>query len=136
VKKYVPVLLMFIALLSACTTQSSPLSGKWKLTAYGPIESLTEAVADADATLTFSEDGNVAGNSGCNSFGGEYTLKDDQITFGPLSSTLMACDEPRSAQESVVTQVLSETAEFEIKDQTLTITNKGTALVFTAVPVE
>ena len=44
-------------------------------------ESPTPAVADVDASLTFSDDGNVSGSGGCNSLGGEYTLEDNQITF-------------------------------------------------------
>lgn len=135
-KKYVPFLLILAIILSACTTQAASLTGKWKLISYGPAESMTEAVPDADATLTFSDDGTVAGSGGCNSLGGEYTLEDNQITFGALTSTLMACDEARNAQESAVMQVLTSTAEFAIEDQTLTITNNGMALVFTSVPME
>ena len=135
-KKYVPFLLMLVVILSACTTPSFSLTGKGKLIAFGPAGSTTAAVPDADATLTFGEDGTVNGSSGCNSIGGEYTVDGNQLTFGPITSTLMACDEPRSTQESAVTQVLSDTAEFEIEDQTLTLTNDGVVLVFTAVPAE
>lgn len=135
-KKYIPLLLILVIALSACTSQAASLTGKWKLIAFGPAESTTAAVPDADATLTFGEDGTVTGSSGCNSLGGEYTLDGKQITFGPITSTLMACDDARMTQESAVTQVLTDTAEFEIEDQTLTITNDGMMLVFTAVPVE
>lgn len=135
-KKYAPFLLMLVIALSACTSQASSLTGKWKLIAFGPVESTTAAVPDADATLTFGEDGTVNGSSGCNSIGGEYTVDGSQLTFGPITSTLMACDDARMAQESAVTQVLTGTAEFEIEDQTLTLTNDGLVLVFTAVPAE
>jgi len=136
VKKYVPCLLILVIILSACTTQASSLTGKWKLISYGPADSLIAAVPDADATLTFSDDGTVTGSSGCNSLGGEYTVEGNQITFGAITSTLMACDEARSAQESAVMQVLTSTAEFELEDQTLTLTNNGMVLVFTSVPME
>lgn len=135
-KKYSRFLLMLVIILSACTTQAASLTGKWKLTAYGPVESLTPAVADAGASLTFRDDGKVTGSGGCNSLGGEYTLKDNQITFSALTSTLMACDDARSTQESVVMQVLTSTAEFEIQDQTLTITNNGIVLVYSSAPME
>ena len=135
-KKYVPYLLILVILLSACTTQATSLIGKWKLISYGSADSLTAAVPDADAALTFSDDGTLTGSGGCNSLGGEYTVEGNQITFGAITSTLMACDEARSAQESAVMQVLTNTAEFELEDQTLTITNNSMVLVFTSVPME
>lgn len=135
-KKYVPVLLLLAMILTACTSPASALIGKWKLIAYGPLESMTPAVSDVDATLTFGEDGTVTGSGGCNSLGGEYTVEEKQITFGEITSTLMACDDPIMAQESVVGQVLTETAEFEIEDETLAITNGNMVLVFQSVPAE
>ena len=49
-----------------------------------------------------------------------------------LASTLMACSEPLMAQEGIVFQVLNGTVSFEIKGETLTISNDGMVLVFTA----
>ena len=129
------LILLFISLLlaSACTPQKSSLVGTWKLTAYGPTGALTPAVTDAEATLTFGDDGTVGGSGGCNSLGGKYEVKGSQITFSDITSTLMACEDPRMAQEAFVTQVLSGTAEFEIENNTLTLTNNDKVLVFTAV---
>ncbi len=135
-KKYIPILLILGAMLSACTTQASSLNGKWKLVSYGPPDSMNAAVPDAEATLTFGDDGTVSGNGGCNSIGGTYEVSDEIVTFDNVVSTLMACDDPRMAQEGAVTHVLSGAAEFEVNDQTLTIRSNGTTLVFTSVPVE
>jgi putative lipoprotein len=82
--------------------------------------------------LTFDGKGNVTGNGGCNSLGGKYSVDGDQITFTDITSTLMACDDARMAQESAVTQVLSGTTEYEIKDNTLTLTNGDSVLIFSA----
>lgn len=127
---------MLIVMLSACTSQGSTLTGKWKLVSYGPPDSMTAAVPDSEATLTFDDDGTVGGSGGCNSLSGTYEVSDQTVTFSEMTSTLMACDEPRMTQEAAVTQVLSGSAQFEIKDQTLTIENDGMALVFTALPTE
>jgi len=135
-KKYILLLLMTVLVLSACTSQSSALTGEWKLIAYGPLESMNTSAGDTNASLTFAEDGTVSGNGGCNSLGGEYTVDGKTITFGELTSTLMACDDARMNQESIVMQVLNGTAEFEIEDQTLAISNQGMVLVFSQVPVE
>ncbi len=135
-KNYLPFLLILAIILSACTSQADSLTGKWKLASYGPAESMTAAVPGADATLTFAEDGTVSGGSGCNSLGGEYAVEGSQITFSALTATLMACENALMDQESAVIQVLNGAAEYEIKDQTLTIENSGMLLVFTSVPAE
>jgi putative lipoprotein len=89
-----------------------------------------------DASLTFNPDGTLSGNGGCNGLGGDYKVKGDQITFGPIMSTLMACDEPRMSQEDAVHQVLMDTVSYEIDGNTLTITNKDMVLVFELVAAE
>ena len=133
VKKYVLTLLVICLAVSACAPKETTASlvGTWKLTAYGPAESPTPAVADVEASLTFNEDGTVTGNSGCNGFGGNYTVEGDQITFSEIISTLMACDDPRMAQEEAVHQMLTDAASFKIEGSTLTLTNNGMVLVLT-----
>jgi heat shock protein HslJ len=81
--------------------------------------------------MTFSEDGTVTGNSGCNGFGGNYTVEGDQITFSEVVSTLIACEDARMAQEDAVLTVVSGTATYRIEGSTLTLTNNDTVLVFT-----
>jgi heat shock protein HslJ len=73
----------------------------------------------------------VTGNAGCNGLGGTYTVEGDQVTFSEVTSTLMACDDPRMAQEDAVHQVLTDTATFKIEGNTLTLTNNDMVLVLT-----
>ena len=138
VKKYLLILFVICLAISACSPKSTSTSliGTWKLTAYGPASSPNPAVADAEASLTLNSDGTVTGNGGCNGLGGDYEVKDDQITFGPIMSTLMACDGPRMEQEDVVHQVMTETANFKIDGNTLTITKDDKVLVFELVAAE
>lgn len=132
VKKYLLVLFVICLALSACSPKSTSASivGTWKLTAYGPADSPTPAVPDVEATIKFDSDGKLGGSGGCNSLGGDYTVEGDQITFGPIVSTLMACADPIMAQEAAVTQVMFETATYKIDGNTLTITRDGNVLVF------
>lgn len=135
-KKHMLSLLIIALALSACTAQSTeeaPASilGAWKLTAYGPVNDPVPAVENAEAGLTFNEDGTVTGTSGCNGLGGDYTVQDDQITFGKFVSTLMACEEPLMAQEEAAHRVMTDTATYKIEGSTLTITNNDNVLVFT-----
>ena len=125
-------LLLISLLLSACTQQETSLQGTWALTAYGPEGATTPVAADSQASIAFNDDGTMTGNSGCNGFGGEYSVEGDQIEFSGLVSTLMACEEPLMTQEGTVFKVLDGTASYNIDGDTLTITKDGTALVFTA----
>lgn len=132
-KRYLIFLLVIGLAISACSAQeaSSSLIGSWKLTSFGPPDGPIAAVPDTEAGLTFNEDGTVAGNSGCNGLGGNYSLEGDQVTFSEIVSTLIACEEPLMSQENVVHQVLTDTATFKIEGNTLTLSNNGMVLVLT-----
>jgi heat shock protein HslJ len=133
VKKYLITLLIICLGISACTAKnegsSASLMGPWKLTSYSRADVLTPAVTDTEAGLIFKDDGTVTGNSGCNGLGGNYKVEGDQVTFDQITSTLMACDDARMAQEGAVHQVLTDTATFKIEGNTLTLTNNDVVLV-------
>ena len=130
-KTYLLVLVVLGLLIAACGAQdaSASLVGAWKLESYGPAASPAPAVPDVEAGLTFNEDGTITGNSGCNGFGGDYSVDGDQVTFGQIVSTLMACDDPRMAQEEAVHRVLTETVRYKIEGNTLTLTNNDMVLI-------
>lgn len=130
-KNYLLFLLIAILVLTGCSGQERSLVGTWNLSAYGPIT----AVSGSQASITFNEDGTLSGTSGCNGFGGEYTVDGDEITFSGLVSTLMACDEPLMSQEGAMFQVLNGTVAYRIEGDMLTITNAGMTLVFVASDV-
>lgn len=135
-KKYLLTLLILSLAISACSAQRSEepaasLIGAWKLTSYGPASSPTPAAEDTEAGLTFNEDGTVAGNSGCNGFGGNYTVEGDQITFSEIVSTLIACEEPLMSQEEAVLKVLTDVTSYRIEGDTLRLTNNELVLNLT-----
>ena len=51
-------------------------------------------------TITFTADGQVSGDAGCNRFVGGYTVKGGTIAIGPLATTLMMCEDSVMAAES------------------------------------
>lgn len=108
---------------------SGSLLGVWRLTSYGEGNTLASALPDAEAGLTFNEDGTVTGTSGCNEFGGNYTVEGNQITFSEVVSTLILCDTPIMEQEEAMQQVLSENATYQIEGNTLTLTHNDRVLV-------
>lgn len=121
-------LLFFISLwyLAGCNSLGNfpALAGtNWKLVAFGTPSNLTTALPDVNATLSFDSEKHLGGNVGCNSFGGEYTLNAKQITFGPIISTMMACEEMRMKQEQGVLRVLSGTANINLDNDRLMITS-------------
>lgn len=134
-KKYLLIFFMICLTLSACAPKENalPLAGSWRLTAYGPADSPTPAVPDAEAILSFDADGTLTGNSGCNQLGGDYQVDGDQITFGQIVSTLIACPDLQMAQEDSMHQVLTGTTSFKIEGNILTITNNNMVLVFESI---
>lgn len=122
--------------VSACSAQNTEepsvsLIGSWKLTSYGSAASNVLVEEGTEAGLTFKEDDTVAGHTGCNGFGGNYTVEGEQITFSEIVSTLIACEEPLMLQEEAVLKVLTDTATYKIEGNTLTLTNNDTILVLT-----
>ena len=67
--------------VGSTTTTRSPV-GDWRTRTNGVTQ-----------TITFTKDGEVFGDAGCNRFTGGYTTNGDSITIGPLASTLMMCQE-------------------------------------------
>jgi heat shock protein HslJ len=107
------------------------LTGVWRLTSFGTTDTLSSALADVEANLMFNEDSTVTGTSGCNEFGGNYTVEGSQITFSEIVSTLKLCDTTLMEQEEAMQQVLTDTATYTIEGNTLTLTNNDMVLVLT-----
>lgn len=133
-RKYLTILWVLAMFLSACAAgeEDGSLVGRWDLTDYGPAGSTSPALTENEPGLTFNEDGTLNGSSGCNGFSGEYTIDGDQITFGPIVSTLMLCDSPMMGQEEAFFQVLMDTATYQIDGDRLTLTNNDQILVLSA----
>lgn len=64
-------------------------------------------VEGVDAYLAFAE-GRVSGTAGCNRLTGPYTQERNQLRFGALAATRMACMGPRGEQESRVFAILAQ----------------------------
>lgn len=123
-KKLIPVLLVMMVLLAACGSGNSSASvvGTWKLVSYGSADKQTPAAEGVDTSIEF-KDGKLSGNVGCNSFGGDYKVDGDKITFGPVMSTMMACLNQSGDQEQGTLAVLQNTVKYAVSGDTLTITS-------------
>ncbi len=124
-----------VLILSACASGGASASptGEWRLISYGDASNPTPALPIVETSINFNEDGTFGGSVGCNSFGADYKVNDDQITFGSIMSTMMFCEET-SAQESAVLAILTDkTVSFTISGNELTIkSTDGTSVVVLA----
>jgi heat shock protein HslJ len=73
--------------VSASGAKIDPPVGKWRLRAFAGGDG---AVAP-EVTLIVQEDGRLAGNGGCNSYFGMWTLGAGQDTLGPVGATRRMC---------------------------------------------
>gem|GEM_PF-554133 len=83
----------------------------WTLVGLGEGQ---PALADVEVTIRF-EAGQVSGSGGCNSYSGAFSMSDVNpflITFGPLATTAMACEEPIQSQESAYLAALQQVSRW------------------------
>ena len=84
-------------------------------------------------TLSFQSDSQLGGDSGCNSYGGQYHLSGSRITVTQMISTLRACaEQPLNDQEAVFQKALGDAAQINLAGNQLTVKNAsgGEVLAF------
>jgi heat shock protein HslJ len=90
------------------------IKGDWVVTSFYTGDALQSPVVGSTLTAKF-EGKQVSGESGCNSFSGEYTVDGDAIAIGPLASTLRACADPAvDEQEAEYLQALALAKTFTV----------------------
>jgi heat shock protein HslJ len=72
---------------------------EWRLVSMGPTGAETGVVPGANVALRFGGDGRASGSTGCNNFGGNYSVQGDTISFGAMISTRRACTDQRANQQ-------------------------------------
>jgi heat shock protein HslJ len=76
-----------------------------------------EAVAPS---LTF-EDGQASGSSGCNQFGGSYTVDGNSLELGEIAMTSMGCPPPADEVERASMDALQGTAGWRLEGEELVL---------------
>lgn len=80
--------------------------------------------------ITFTAEGLVRGSGGCNNFSGDYKVDAEQLSFGPLATTMMACPEAIMDQETRFHRALARARTFRIENGLLFLLDEeGTALM-------
>lgn len=119
----------FSALVSAASIEGQT----WRLASM-PGHDLAKLGAGQYVTARF-EAGRVSGFSGCNRFMGSYTVDRNQLTFGQLAGTMMACPGAAMAIESAFNGSLAGTLQYVIAGERLVMLPvSGAPLVFDLEP--
>jgi heat shock protein HslJ len=97
--------------------ENLPLAGpNWIVQSINNLQdALMSPIRGTDLNLNLDEAGNASGSSGCNTFSGSYEATDTTLTFGPLASTMMACEDDIMNQEAAYLNALQSTALFEVQ---------------------
>lgn len=108
---------------TAAGAQRDVLAGtEWRLTSLGKVGAQSPPVERSVVNIKFSADGRVNGSGGCNSYGGEYRVRDENISFGRLISTKRACAARAvTEQEQQYLEALGAAEKFKLAGEQLTI---------------
>ena len=107
----------------------------WVLNSYNDNNAIVSVIAGTEITLSFDEEGRIAGSAGVNSYFTSYEVSGNALTFGTIGTTMMAGPEDAMKQESTFLKLLSETTAFSgVGDELKLWDANGTVLlVFTKV---
>jgi heat shock protein HslJ len=103
----------------------------WQLKSYGDPNNLTQVIVYKDTTLYFDiTEMTVGGSGGVNGYGGDYTVKGNQLKVTGIIHTLMAStDEALNNQENTFFKILGSAETYKIDVKQLTITGPEGILV-------
>ncbi len=93
----------------------------WIVSGTVANEAVTMGIADSEASMTIADDGTVEVSTSCNSGSGSVEITDTTLTFGPIATTMMACDEERTRLEASILSVLQGEVTYEITGDTLSL---------------
>lgn len=92
---------------------------------------------EAAASIEFTEDGQVTGTTGCNSFTGGYTIDGSSISIGPLAATRAACaTDVMTVQEAGYLGALDRAATWAIDDDMLTLSGDDGSQLLAFAPLD
>lgn len=93
-------------------------------------------IPDFQPAIAFGAADQVGGNSGCNGFGGTYTLTGTQISFGELMMTAMLCtDNGRDQQETAFHAALGTVVSVRFAGDTVEMLDGDGAVALLLAPV-
>ncbi|MBX2829524.1 MAG: META domain-containing protein [Flavobacteriaceae bacterium] len=126
--KTVIAIVCSVVLFMSCdeTKKVIDVAGNVQLTGNYTVTSLGGSPISENApTLTMvALDKTIRGNTGCNSFFGNYTLDLYALSFSDIGNTEMACDPPIMDIESAFLEALRNTGSYDLENSMLTLYSK------------
>jgi len=96
------------------------ISGNYIITKFGKRLQKSDGL-----TLNFSSiDNSFSGNTGCNSFFGNYSLDLNGVLFNEIVISENYCDEALMMSEKILLSVLKETGTYSLQNKILTLYSK------------
>lgn len=128
VKRFLAVLFSVFFFTAGCSAVQMKMDdSEWVLERLSGSEQKTGAAP----SLTFSDEGKVAGFSGCNRFGGRYSQSGETLTFSKLFSTRKACAKDRMLLEREFLAALEQVKTLKnIEGKLILSGESGELLVF------
>lgn len=109
------------------------LAGNWIVTGYYTGDAIQSVITSTNLTARFDH-GVVSGEAGCNLYNGPFEIQGEQITIGPLASTLAACADPAAqTQESQYLAALALATAFRVTGDRLDLFRPGGTFAATFV---
>lgn len=123
------ICLLALSLLGYCKDET--VSGYAGTKTTWLLQSINDAPFPARATLTFPEEGRIAGQAPCNRYFAAQTVPYPWFEIGPIGSTKRAC--PDLDAEAKFFQAMSTMTLAEVAGDTLILsTQEGGQMVFKA----
>ena len=111
-------------------------STTWKLISM-PNAVVRTGTPEREANFVLrASDQTISGTGGCNSFGGNYNLNGDRISFTRVMSTMRACADPvANNTEQLFLRALSRTYRWRIVGQNLDLLDSSGSVLAQLQPV-
>ncbi|MCC6614183.1 MAG: META domain-containing protein [Anaerolineae bacterium] len=121
------------------TTVADPtfggLAGVWTLTSWGDPSTATLPVEGSTVTVAFGPDG-ISGSGGCNNYRGNFQYDNGILVIEPLVSTMMACEQAITEQETAYLSALQSANGYQLVDGNLIVYYEGGVLNFSPAATE
>jgi heat shock protein HslJ len=100
---------------------------KWTVTSLLDGEGASSMPSGVVAVLTFSEDGKVSGNTGCNILNGQARVAGDKVTFSAIGTTKRMCNDVAGPVETHILAVLQGEVIWRIEGDKLVLAHPSGA---------
>lgn len=106
----------------ASSAKSKLANTQWRLISFGATGAESPVIEGTTITLKFGADGRAGGSGGCNSYGGNYRVRKNNLSFSQIISTKRAClEQSANQQEQRYFAALESASKFKLSDNRLTI---------------